>query len=80
MEDEYKMVKVYYCKCGKSIMKATHPSLLIGNTADARSLRKEFKQAAAWGRKVAEITIEEFRKTPFMQCDTTTKTDKDGYI
>lgn len=63
------IVKVYYCKCGNSIERASHPQLLIGNSKDARSLRKEYKQAEKWGRKVAEITIEEFRKTPFMECE-----------
>jgi hypothetical protein len=62
-------VKVYYCKCGKSIMRACHPDLLIGNDSETRARRKEFKQAADWGRKVAEITIEEYRNTPFMECD-----------
>ena len=63
------MVKVYFCKCGKSIERACHPDLLIGNDTDARARRKDFRQAEQWGRKVAEITLDEFRKTPFMDCD-----------
>ncbi len=66
---ETKMVRVYYCKCGKSIERACHPDLLVGNDSETRAIRKDFKQAEQWGRKVAEITIEEFRKTPFMDCD-----------
>lgn len=50
-------------------MRACHPDLLIGNDSETRARRKEFKQAADWGRKVAEITIEEYRNTPFMECD-----------
>lgn len=63
------IVKVYYCKCGKSIEHACHPSLLVGNTVDARKLKKDFKQAEQWGRKVDEITIEQYRSIPFMECD-----------
>lgn len=63
------MVKVYYCRCGKSIERAAKPSLFIGNDSHARELRKAFKQAEQWGRKVSEIPIDEFKKTPFMECD-----------
>lgn len=73
------IVNVYYCKCGKSIARACHPSLLVGNNIEARARRKDFKQAAEWGRKVVEITIEEYRKTPFMECDIDKiKIDDDG--
>ncbi len=63
MENE--KVKVYYCKCGKSIQRAAHPKLFDGNSPDRRAIRKEYKQAEEWGLKVAEITMDEYRKTPF---------------
>lgn len=76
---ETNAVKVYYCKCGRSIMCAGSPEFIEKD----RASKKEFKQAEEWGRKVETITLEEYRKIPFMcvgvpECpktkDTTAKT------
>lgn len=62
MENGQEKVMVYYCQCGKSIERASHPNLL----KTSRETKKDFKQAGDWGRKVEEITLEQFHKIPFM--------------
>lgn len=57
-----KLVKVYYCPCGKSIGKAS----VLDYAETDRATRKEFKQAKEWGRKVEVIPLEQYRKMPFM--------------
>lgn len=60
-KDELPVI-VYYCPCGMSIECASQPSLLERD----RAVKKEFKQAKDWGRKVETITLAEYRKIPFM--------------
>lgn len=72
--EQNEIVKVYYCKCGKSIQCAAHPKLFEGSTIDAKRLRKEFKEAEVFGFSVAEISIEDYRKTPFMCYDKSSDT------
>lgn len=40
-----KPVKVYYCKCGKSIESGGDPAYI----EKTRSLKKDYKQAGEWG-------------------------------
>lgn len=55
-------VKVYWCKCGKSIQHTGDESKFD------RATKKEFKQAAEWGRKVEVMPLREFKTKPFMNC------------
>jgi hypothetical protein len=55
-------VKVFYCKCGKSVHKvSTYP-----HAETNRATRKEFRDAEKWGRKVETITLDEFMEKPFL--------------
>lgn len=57
-----KEVLVYYCACGKSIEAGGDPETINKD----RALKKEYRQAKEWGRKVETITLEEYHKLPFM--------------
>ena len=59
---EPKMVKVYYCQCGQSIEKVS----VLAHAETNRASKKEFKDAAKWGRKVETMTLEEFHTKSFM--------------
>lgn len=63
MSDE-KKIMIYYCKCGKSIQCAAAK----WHMETDRKCKKDFKQAKEWGRKVEELTLEEYKdlKKPFM--------------
>jgi len=57
-----KPVLAYYCKCGKSIESAGDPEYIKRN----RALKKDYRDAEKWGRKVETITLAKFREIPFM--------------
>ena len=64
-ENDDKIVRCIFCKCGKSVNQVTAMDY-VRTPAEKAAITRESNNAKSFGIKVEDMTLAEYRKLPFM--------------